>query len=64
MDPGCYFLGDIGCLNDNLEKLVKIIGSKIRLGEKIFLLGDNFYNHESEQLMTRCGNYIKISLSQ
>ena len=45
MDPGCYFLGDIGCLNDNLEKLVKIIGSKIRLGEKIFLLGDNFYNH-------------------
>jgi tartrate-resistant acid phosphatase type 5 len=45
MDPGCYFLGDIGCLNDNLEKLVTIIGSKFRLGEKVFLLGDNFYNH-------------------
>ena len=44
MDPGCYFLGDIGCLNDNLNSIVGQIKTNFRLGEKIFLLGDNFYN--------------------
>jgi acid phosphatase len=45
MDPGCYFLGDVGCLNENLNKIVSHIGSKFRIGEKVFLLGDNFYNY-------------------
>lgn len=45
MEPGCYFLGDIGCLNTELEQIIDVIKSRFRLGEKIFLLGDNFYNN-------------------
>lgn len=45
MDPVCYFLGDIGCLNKNLNEITLKIEEKMQLGDKIFLLGDNFYNH-------------------
>ena len=45
MEPGCYFLGDIGCLNDNLKQMVINIQMRFRCGERLFLLGDNFYNN-------------------
>lgn len=48
MDPCCYFLGDIGLLNEELNQLVKHITRNFQLGDKVILLGDNFYERGVE----------------
>ena len=46
MDPGCYFLGDIGCLNENLNKIVSHIGSKFRIGDSLLSKGSYLWQEE------------------
>lgn len=45
MDPCCFFLGDIGLLNEELNQLVQNITYNFHLGDKVILLGDNFYEN-------------------
>lgn len=59
--PVCYFLGDIGMLNSTLNSLVKNISKSFKESDKVFLLGDNFYNNGVSSIYdSQWKSYAKI----